>query len=406
MASGHREIYMDHAATTPVRPEVVDAMLPWLTERYGNPSSVYRSGRRARQALDEARDVIAAAIGAEPSEIVFTSGGTEADNLALKGVAAAAAYGRHTPAQWRPRRRIITTSIEHHAVLHSAQALQRRGWPVTILPATPSGVVEVTAVEEALAQGGENGGAAKPLLVSVMYVNNEVGTVQPVEAIARRCREHGVLFHVDAVQAFGRLRVDVDEIGCDLLSLSAHKIGGPKGVGCLFVRKGTPIEAHMDGGAQERTLRAGTENVAGIVGFARAVELALRERDDEARRLEALGERLAQGIAQRIPWARRTGDGAKRLPGLVHFVFPGVDAESLLLNLDLRGIAASSGSACTSGSLEPSHVLLAMGMDRAAAMGSLRLSLGKANDESDVDAVVDVLVELTGRLRRPEEVRR
>lgn len=376
---------MDHAATSPLRPEVLEAMLPWLAQHHGNPSSIYQAGRRARRALDEARDVVAYALGAHPSEIVFTSGGTEADNLALKGPVRAAMVGGER------RRRLVTTQVEHPAVLRSARTVQELGWQVTFLPVDREGTVQVAAAEEAI--------GPDTFLVSVMHANNEVGTIQPVEEVARLCARHGALFHVDAVQSFGKLPVRVDELGCDLLSLSAHKLGGPKGVGCLYVRKGTPLMPLLDGGAQEREMRAGTENVAGIVGFAKAVELALARREAACARLESLGERLAQGILAAVPGARRSGAPQRRVPGIVHFVFEGIDSESLLLNLDLQGIAASSGSACSSGSLEPSHVLLAMGLTKEEARGSLRLSLGEGNTEEEVDQVVAAVSRIVQRLR-------
>lgn len=379
-------IYMDYAATAPMKPEVVDAMLPWMQHRYGNPSSVHRLGRQARHALDEAREIVAAAIGARPAEIVFTSSGTEADNLAVKG--AFRAVRQQSPG----RNRIVTSTIEHHAVLHSVRFWENQGFPVTYVRVDRGGVVAAEAVAEAL--GGDTA------LVSLMHANNEVGTVQPVAEVGRLCQEAGALFHVDAVQSFGKIPVNVDDIGCDLLALSAHKIGGPKGVGCLYVRTGTPLVPHTDGGAQERGMRAGTENVAGIVGFAAAVKAAMESREDEAARLSALGDRLADMIVQRIPGVTRSGTPHHRVPGIVHLVIEGVDAESLLLNLDLQGVAAASGSACTSGSLEPSHVLLAMGLSKEAAAGALRLSLGWASNENELEPVAERLAAIVERLRK------
>jgi len=380
-------IYMDYAASAPLKPAVVEAMLPWRTERYGNPSSVHRWGRRARHALDEAREKVAAAIGCRPSEIVFTSGGTEADNMALQGAAWGAPDGR---------RRIVTSAVEHPAVLNTARALASRGFDVTCVPVDRQGRVDMDALAAAV---GDD-----VAVVSVMHANNEVGTIQPVEAIGRLCQKRGVPFHVDAVQAFGKLPVDVDRIGCSMLSLSGHKIGGPQGVGCLYVRRGTPLVPHIYGGAQERDMRAGTENVPAIVGFARAVELAVREREEEAARLERLADELTARITERIPGVRRSGSPGNRVPGLVHLVIDGVDAESLLLNLDLKGIGASSGSACAAGSLEPSHVLLAMGMSPEEARGSLRLSLGWASREEELEPVAAALQDIVERLRSRRSV--
>ena len=376
-------IYFDHAATTPLDPRVADAMRPFLEECFGNPSSVYQEGRAARRAVDEARDQIAQLLGAEsPREIVFTSGGSEADNLALKGVAwASMDRGRH----------VVTTAVEHHAVLESARFLERCGFRVTYVKPDRFGVIHPEAVEEALTD--------ETILVSVMHANNETGTIQPVREIAAVARARGIPFHTDAVQTAGQLRIDVNELGCDLLSLSAHKFYGPKGVGALYVRRGTPIVPLIHGGAQEGERRAGTEFVAGIAGMAKALELSLAEAEERAARVRGLRDRLEAGLTARIPGVFVNGHPTLRLPGHLNLCIEGVDAESLLLNLDMAGICASSGSACASGSIKPSHVLLAMGLPRELASNSLRLTLGKGNTEHEVDRAVKVLTALVERLR-------
>lgn len=375
-------IYLDHAATTATRPEVVEAMLPYLTERFGNPSSVYSLGREARRALDEARETVADLIGADDREIVFTGGGSEADNLAIKGVAFANRNkGNH----------IITSAVEHHAVLDTMRFLEANGFRITILPVDGYGMVDPNRVVEALTED--------TILVSIMHANNEVGTIQPIEEIGRILADKDIYFHTDAVQTAGILPINVDELHCDLLSLSAHKFYGPKGVGVLYVRRGTKLEPHIHGGAQERKRRAGTENVAGIVGLAKAFALAQGEIDTSAARLTALRNRLRDGIAARIDHVRFNGHPTLRLPNNVNVCFAFIEGEALLLNLDMHGIAASSGSACTSGSLEPSHVLVAMGVPPEIAHGSLRLTLGRENTEEEIDAVLDVLVEVVERLR-------
>lgn len=378
-----RRVYLDHSATTPVRPEVLEAMLPFLKEEaFGNPSTIYSYGREAKKALDEAREKVAGLIGARPEEIVFTSGGTEADNLALIGTAAAnEKKGRH----------IITSSIEHHAVLHTAQYLMRQGFKVTFLPVTPEGLVRVEDVEEAITD--------ETILISVMHVNNEVGTIQPIKEIGHLARERGIVFHTDAVQSVGKIPVNVDELNVDLLSASAHKIYGPKGVGCLYIRKGTKITPILHGGGQERKRRAGTENMPGIVGFGRAAELARQEFPQEMPRLKALRDRLIKGILERIEDVQVNGDLEKRVATNANFSFRYVEGESLLLSLDMKGICASSGSACTSGSLDPSHVLLAMGIPHEVAHGSVRMTLGRGNTEADIDYVLEVMPEIVARLR-------
>ncbi len=371
-------IYLDHAATTPLRPEVLEAMLPHLTEQWGNPSSIYASGRRARQALDEARETVAAFIGAKPREIIFTAGGSEADNLAIKGVAwAASARGRH----------IVTSSVEHKAVLHACQVLERSGFEVSYLPVDRYGRVGPDSVAEAI---GEH-----TTLVSVMTANNEVGTIQPVAEIGAICRQRKVVFHTDAIQATGHLPLDVNALGIDLLSLAAHKVYGPKGVGALFVRRGTSLLPQMQGGSQERQRRAGTENVAGIVGFARAMELA---GSHPAAQLSGLRDRLIGGFTA-LPGVALTGHPQERLPNSASFVVEGIEGGDLVAALDLEGIEVSTGSACTSGSTEPSHVLLAMGIHPLLAHGSLRLTVGRGTTVEHVERTIEVATAVIARLR-------
>jgi len=378
-----RTVYMDHAATTPVRPEVVEAMLPYFSERFGNPSSLYALAREAKEAVEEARGRVAAAIGGRPEEVFFTSGGTESDNWAVKGVAAALRKrGDH----------IITSAIEHHAVLHPCEVLEKQGYRVTYLPVDEFGRVNPGAVEDAVTD--------RTILVSVMAANNEIGTVQPVAEIGRIAHDHGVLFHTDAVQAIGAFPVDVDAMGADLLALSAHKFGGPKGIGALYIRRGTRIESLVHGGGQERGRRAGTENVPGIVGLGRAIELATADIEGHNRRIAAMRDRLVRGVLGSIPDTRLNGHPKERLPNNANFSFRYVEGESILLLLDAHGICASTGSACSSASLEPSHVLLAIGLPHEEAHGSLRLTLGDANTGEDIDHVLSVLPEVIGRLRQ------
>ncbi len=375
---------MDYAATTPLDPDVLEAMLPWLREGYGNPSSPYAAARLTRAAVDDARVQVAEALDVKPGEVYFTSGGTEALNLAVKGAAFAArkrGRGAH----------VVVSAVEHQAVLASAAFLERQGFGVTRVPVDEYGVVHPVAVAEAL--------RPDTALVAVMHANNEIGTIQPVEEIARITRARGVPLLVDAVQTAGLLEVRPDDIGCDLLALSAHKLYGPKGVGVLYVRTGTKLEPLLHGGGQERGLRAGTENVAGIVGLAAALKKALDHRPGEAARLEGLRDALIDGIRRRVPGAVLNGHPVRRLPNNVHFSFPGVDGESLLLNLDLAGVAASAGSACTSGSLEPSHVLTAVGLPKELAASGLRLTVGRHTTEEDVAAVVDIVAETIEKLR-------
>lgn len=376
-------IYLDHAATTPVRREVIDAMLPYLSEHWGNPSSIHASGRRARQGLDEAREQIASLIGAKPREIVFTSGGTESDNLALTGVAwAASSRGRH----------IVTSTIEHKAVLQTCALLERHGFAVTYLPVDTSGRIDPDAVNDAI---GEH-----TILVSVMAANNEVGTIEPIVEIGNVCRQRGVVLHVDAVQAAPFLPIDVDTWQAHLVSLSAHKVYGPKGIGALYVRRGTAMVPLHHGGAQERQRRAGTENVAGAVGMATAFALAADRNTqiDEGRRLTWLRDALLAGLS-RIPDSHVTGHRDQRLPNSASLVFEGVEGGDLVAALDLEGIETSTGSACTTGSVDPSHVLLAMGIDPVVAHGSLRLTLGRATTENDVRRTIDAVTRCVERLR-------
>lgn len=378
--------YLDYAATTPVLDEVVEAMLPYLRGTFGNPSSVYDAGRQAKKGMEESRETVAEAIGASPGEVIFTAGGTEADNLAVKGGAFRARSMRGNGTH------VITAAVEHHAVLHSAEWLERQGFRVTFLPVSAEGVVDLDALAAAL--------GPETVLVSIMMANNEVGTIQPVAEAARLTHERSrALFHTDAVQALGKVPVDVTALGADLASFAAHKIGGPKGTGALFVRRKTALEAVMHGGGQERELRSGTPNLAGIAGMAAAARRAAAELPQESERLAALRDRLQEGIVARIDRVQVNGAGAPRVPGTLNVCIEGVEGESLLLMLDARGIAASSGSACTSGSLEPSHVLMAMGVRPELAHGSLRLSLGRASTDDDVDAVLEVLPPIVERLR-------
>ncbi|MFN8485520.1 MAG: cysteine desulfurase family protein [Anaerolineae bacterium] len=381
-----RIIYMDHAATTPLHPSVVEAMLPAMTASFGNPSSVHALGRAALAALDDARREIAARLGCAPREIIFTGGGSEADNLAIRGAALAArekGRGAH----------IITTAVEHHAVLHTVEALGRHfGFETTVLPVDGSGRVSVNDVAAAL--------RPDTVLVSVMLANNEIGTLQPVAEIARLAHERGALVHTDAVQAGGVLDIHVEQLGVDMLSLAAHKFYGPKGVGILYVRQGTPLLPTITGGSQERNRRAGTENIPGIVGAAAALAWSQGQRADGAARLARLRDRIIQGVLTQVPDVVLTGHPTERLPGLASFAIGGLSgAEELLLGLDLAGIAASSGSACTSASLEPSYVLRACGLPSALAVGSLRLSLGYENTDADVDHLLATLPPLVERLR-------
>ena len=381
--SGVTPVYLDHSATTPVRKEVVEAMLPFYTETYGNASSVHKFGQNARKALEDARRQVARAIGASPEEVYFTSGGTESDNMAVKGaMRARRAKGTH----------FITSSIEHLAVLNCGKALEKQDFRVTYLPVDENGVVELDALEQAI--DAETG------LISVMLANNETGVIQPIPEIVEIAQRHDVPVHTDAVQALGKIPVNVDKLGVDLLSISGHKIYGPKGIGVLYMRKSTRIKPLLHGGHHERNKRPGTENVPSIVGLGKAVELAMDEMDEVSGRLKELRDRLEQGIRDNVENVYLNGHPEKRLPNVLNMSFEYVEGESLLLTLDHKGVAVSTGSACTSGSLEPSHVLKAMGMDPALSHGSLRFSLGRDNTAEQMDYVVECLGEVVERLRQ------
>ena len=388
MTAEHR-IYLDHAATTPVHPQVLEAMLPYFSETFGNPSSLYRRGREALLAVERAREAIAQIIGAEPSEIVFTSGGSESDNLAIRGCAFA---GRRDGA----RGHLVTSAVEHHAVLHTCRQLADQfGFDLTLVPVDSRGVVDPADVERVLRED--------TLLISVMLANNEVGTVQPIAKIGALARSRGIPFHSDAVQAGGAIPLNVHALAVDLLSLSAHKFYGPKGVGVLYIRKGLRPLPVQTGGAQERSRRAGTEYTAGIVGMAKALEMAQASLPESNLHLKAMRDRLVTGIPALIEGAHPTGDPSNRLPGHATFVIDGVEGEALILGLDQLGIEASTGSACTSGSTEPSHVLRAMGIPDELARGSLRLTLGHENTDEDVECVSAALPPLVDRLRRQND---
>ena len=376
-------IYLDHAATTATRPEVVEAMMPYFTEYYGNPSSVYDLGAKNKQVITRMRETIGNALGTAPENIYFTAGGTEADNWAL--VAAAEAYrgkGDH----------IITSKIEHHAILHTCEYLQKeRGFDVTYVDVDENGIIKLDELKKAI--------RPTTILISVMFANNEIGTIQPIKEIGQIAREHGVLFHTDAVQAFGQLPISVDDTNIDMLSASGHKLNGPKGIGFLYIRKGVKIRSFIHGGAQERKRRAGTENVPGIVGMAKAVEIAVATMEERRAKEEALRDHLIQRVLAEVPYTRLNGSAKHRLPNNVNFSFQFIEGESLLIMLDMAGICASSGSACTSGSLDPSHVLLAIGLPHEIAHGSLRLTLGEENTMEEIDYVVDKIKEIVARLR-------
>jgi cysteine desulfurase len=375
-----RRVYLDHNASTPVHPDVVAAMLPYFSETFGNPSSVHAFGREAREGLDTAREQIAGFLKVKPDEIVFTSGGTESDNFGIKGLAAA-----------RGRGHVITSRVEHHAVLRTCETLESQGFAVTYVPVDGAGMVDPDDVRRAL--------RADTFAISIMHANSEVGTVQPVRAIGAIAREHGVAFHVDAVQTFGKLDIDVDAFGIDLLAFSGHKIYGPKGVAGAYVRKGTKMASVQHGGDHERRRRAGTENVSGIVGLGKAVEIRRRDMHAEAARVTALRDRLWQGIEARVPDVRLNGHPTERLPGTANISYRGVESESIVLGLDLKGIGVSAGSACTSGSVEPSYVLVAMGVPIPWAMGAVRSSLGRSTTAEDIDYVVESVEPIVRKLR-------
>ncbi len=375
-------IYLDNAATTRTAAEVVEAMLPYYTENYGNPGGIYSLGAAGKKAVNEARRVIAGAVGALPEEIYFTAGGTEADNWALKAAAESRQdRGRH----------IVTTKIEHQAVLNTCKYLEGHGFEVTYLDVDENGMVDPEELKAAI--------RSDTILISIMFANNEIGVIEPIEQIGTIARERGVLFHTDAVQALGQIPINVEELKIDMLSASAHKLNGPKGIGMLYIRTGVKIPSFVHGGAQERSRRAGTENVPGIVGFGAAVARAVRIMEEKARRETRLRDYLIRRIESEIPYCRLNGDRERRLPGNVNFSFECVEGESVLIMLDMKGICASSGSACTSGAQEPSHVLLAIGLKHEEARGSLRLTLSEENTREELDTVVDSLKEIIQRLR-------
>ncbi len=376
-------VYLDNSATTPVKPQVLETMLPYLQDEYGNPSSIYKKAAASEMAVAEARKQVAAAINAEPTEIFFTACGTEADNWAIKGVAYANQQkGKH----------IITSRIEHHAVLHTLAYLEKQGFRVTYLPVDKEGRVSPKDLEEAICDD--------TILVTIMMANNEIGTIEPIRELAQIASDKKICFHTDAVQAIGSIPVDVKDLGVNLLSLSAHKFGGPKGVGALYLKKATRIDTFMHGGAQERNRRAGTENVAGIAGLGKAITLATANLEDKMARISALRDKLIDRVLETIPDAHLNGSREFRLPGNANFCFRYIEGEALLLRLDAKGVAASSGSACTSGSLDPSHVLLALGLPHEIAHGSLRLSIGEQNTEEDIDYVLEVLPGIVNILRQ------
>jgi cysteine desulfurase len=376
-----RRVYLDHNASTPVHPEVLAEMLPYFSEIYGNPSSIHGFGREAREGMDLARERVAKFLRVSPPEIVFTSGGTESDNFAVKGLALARGQGH-----------FITSQVEHHAVLRACRALEAQGFGLTCVGVDEFGMVDPDEVRRAI--------RPDTLAISIMHANSEVGTLQPIEAIGRIAREHGVPFHVDAVQTFGKLPLDVDALGIDMLSFSAHKIYGPKGSAGLYIRKGTKMVAVQHGGEHERRRRAGTENVAGIVGLGKAVEIRARDMAGEAERLRTLRDRLWNGIRERVPDVRLSGHPVGRLPGTASLLFRHVESESIVLGLDLKGVGVSAGSACTSGNVEPSHVLVAMGVGLDWAMGAVRCSLGRSTSAEDIDYVIECVEPLVRKLRQ------
>ncbi|MBO5468457.1 MAG: cysteine desulfurase NifS [Lachnospiraceae bacterium] len=377
-----RFIYLDHAATTAARPEVVEAMLPYFTEKFGNPSSVYTFSQQNKAVITQCRDVIANSLNAKSNEIYFTAGGSESDNWALKATAEAyASKGKH----------IITTKIEHHAILHTAQYLEQRGFEVTYLDVDENGLVKLDQLKAAI--------RPDTILISVMFANNEIGTIEPIKEIGEIAHEHGIIFHTDAVQAYGQVPIDVDEYHIDMLSASGHKLNGPKGIGFLYIRTGLKLRSFVHGGAQERSRRAGTENVTGIVGLAKAVEIAFATMEERTKKETAMRDHLIDRLLAEVPYARLNGHRTKRLPNNVNISFQFIEGESMLIMLDMKGICASSGSACTSGSLDPSHVLLAIGLPHEIAHGSLRMTLGEENTMEEMDYVADQIKEIVTKLR-------
>lgn len=375
-------IYLDHAATTAVHPDVLKEMLPYFTDRFGNPSSVYGFAANNKNKLTEARETIAGALGAKPEEIYFTAGGSESDNWALK--CTAEAYGVHGG-------HIITTKIEHHAILHTCKYLQNRGYDVTYLDVDENGLVDLNTLEAAI--------RPDTFLISIMFANNEIGTIEPIKEIGEIAHRHGILFHTDAVQAFGQIPIHVDGMNIDMLSASGHKFNGPKGIGFLYIKKGLKLKSFIHGGQQERGRRAGTENVPGIVGIAKACEIAMAEMEERMKKETELRDYLIERILKEIPYTRLNGYSKKRLPNNVNISFQFVEGESILIMLDMAGICASSGSACTSGSVDPSHVLLAIGLPHEIAHGSLRLTIGYENTKEEMDTVVDNLKRIITNLR-------
>lgn len=377
-----KQIYFDNSATTKLDKKVLEEMIPYLTENYGNPSSIYKIGRENRKAVEEAREKVAKALNANPNEIYFTAGGSESDNTAIKGIAYAnKEKGNH----------IITSKIEHPAVLETCKQLEKEGFEVSYIGVDENGILNLEELKNEI--------KSTTILITIMFANNEIGTIQPIEEIGRIAKENNVLFHTDSVQAVGSVKIDVQKLNIDALSLSAHKFYGPKGIGALYVRKGVKFDKLIRGGHQERNKRAGTENVAGIVGLGKAIELAYEELEEHNRRIKKLRDYYVEEVKERIPYIKINGDMEKRLPGNSNISFRFIEGESLLLNLDLKGICASSGSACTSGSLDPSHVLLSIGLPHEIAHGSLRISIGKYNTKEEVDYLLDSLVEIVNRLR-------
>ena len=375
-------IYLDHAATTATRPEVVDAMLPYFTENFWNPSSVYTPALNNRKVVDESRETIARSLGTTPENIYFTAGGSESDNWALKCTAEAYANkGKH----------IITSKIEHHAILHTCEYLEKKGFEITYIDVDENGILKLDDLKAAI--------RPDTILISVMFANNEIGTIQPIKEIGAIAKEHGILFHTDAVQAFGQVPINVDEMNIDMLSSSGHKLNGPKGIGFLYIRKGVKIRSFVHGGAQERKRRAGTENVPGIVGFGKAVEIAFATMDERIKHETEVRDYAIKRILAEVPYCRLNGDAQKRVPNNINISFQFIEGESLLIMLDMAGICASSGSACTSGSLDPSHVLLAIGLPHEIAHGSLRMTIGEETTKEDMDYVVDNIKEIVTKLR-------
>ena len=375
-------IYLDNAATTKVRPEVVEAMVPYFTENYGNPSSVYGFASKSKEAVDNAKSIIAKSLNTRADDIYFTAGGTESDNWAIKATAKAyESKGKH----------IITSKIEHHAILHTCEYLEKDGYEVTYVDVDENGIIKIDELKKAI--------RPDTILISVMFANNEIGSVQPIKEIGTIARENNVLFHTDAVQAYGHIDIDVEELNIDMLSASGHKLNGPKGIGFLYIRKGLKLRSFIHGGAQERRRRAGTENVPGIVGFAKAVEMAMENMETRIAKEVSLRDRLIEKVLKKVPYTRLNGHRTNRLPNNANFSFQFIEGESLLIMLDMKGICGSSGSACTSGSLDPSHVLLAIGLPHEIAHGSLRLTLSEDNTEEEIDYVVDEVAAIVERLR-------